>query len=689
MVSGRSTSRTRYRRRVALWLALALVAAGAAPAAWAEQATQPGSVAAGQTTTGRYHSCALTAGTVRCWGYGGNGQLGYGDTRSIGDDEVPRAAGPVSLGAGRTAVAISAGDVHTCALLDDGSVRCWGFGANGRLGYGSALGERVAIGDDETPASIGPVNLGQGRTAKAITAGDGHTCVILDDDRVRCWGYGYDGRLGYDSTDTVGDDEPPSAAGPIDFGAIDTVKAISAGNAHNCAILTDDTVRCWGYGGAGRLGYGDAECLPIPPGQTIEGSSVCPVDVGRGCWQILHMMRPATCDPSPAAPSTSNMGPVNLGAGRTARAIAAGQFHTCAVLDDGNVRCWGSGGSGRLGYGNESTVGDTQTPDTAGPVSLGSGRTAKAITAGGEHTCAVLDDEGVRCWGTGAYGQLGYGSTLPVGVTNVPGDAGPVDLGAGRSARAITAGEQHTCARLDDGTVRCWGRASHGRVGYCSLRHVGDNEAPGAVGPVDLGSGGAQCSAAGGSRTTPPPGAGTYAVDPSVAQAARLRSLRGCLARVKRHSRREMRRARRLSGRGRARAIGHARRHRRVLRRRCIKAHGRTPGRVTGLTARPVGRRKIVLTFRAPGTDGASPPAARTYLIKQSLRPIRTERDFSRAPSLCRGRCSFGITRVGTRLEQIVTGVRRGTLIYFAVKARDNVSKRTGPRSGTVKARAR
>ena len=685
--------------RVAAALLLAAAATGAlAASAGAEQATQPGSAAAGQTTTGRYHSCALTGGQVHCWGYGGNGQLGYGNTRSIGDNEVPRAAGPVDLGAGRTATAISAGDVHTCALLDNGTVRCWGFGANGRLGYGNTQ----AVGDNETPGSVGPVDLGPGRTAKAISAGDGHTCAILDNDLIRCWGYGFDGRLGYntviDPTDSdpsdgtalnIGDNETPAAMGPIDFGALDTAKAVSAGNAHTCAILTDDTLRCWGYGGAGRLGYGDAACLPIPPGETIEGSSVCPSDVGRGCWQILHMQRPATCDANPAAPSTFNMGPVDVGAGRTAKAVAAGKFHTCAVLDDGNVRCWGTGGSGRLGYGNESTVGDQQTPASAGPVNLGAGRTAKAITAGGAHTCAILDTGGVRCWGAGGFGQLGYGSFESVGLTNLPGEVGPVNLGTGRSAQAITAGEDHTCARLDDGTVRCWGRAANGRLGLCSPRNVGDNEAPGSVGPVDLGSGGARCPVAGGTRTGPLPGAGDYPVDPAVAQAARLQGLRSCLGRVSRHARSEVRRARRLSGRGRARAMRHARRHRLRLRRRCLERFGRTPGRVVDLGVRAVGRRRIVLTFKAPGTDGTRPPAARTYLIKQSLRPIRTRRDFSRAPSLCRGRCSFDIAKVGARLEQVVTGLRRGTVYYFAVRARDNVSKRTGPRSRTVSARAR
>ena len=669
------------RFRLALLLTITVIAALPGAAA-AEQANQPGSPAAGQTTTGRYHSCAINDGQVRCWGYGGSGQLGYGNTQTIGDNEVPKAAGPVDLGDGRTAIAISAGDVHTCALLDNSTVRCWGFGANGRLGYGNTQ----TIGDNEAPGSVGPVNLGAGRTAKALSAGDGHTCAILDNDLIRCWGYGFDGRLGYntviDPTDggalNIGDNETPAAMGPIDFGALDTAKAVSAGNAHTCAILTDDTLRCWGFAGAGRLGYGEQACLPIG------GGGVCPVDVGRGCWQINNV-----CTQDPAAPSTYNMGPVNIGAGRTAKAVAAGQFHTCVVMDDNNVRCWGTGGSGRLGYGNENTVGDAQPPASAGPVNLGAGRSAKAITAGGAHSCAILDNDAVRCWGSAGFGQLGYGSFENVGLTSVPGAVAPVNLGAGRTARAITAAEYHTCARLDDGSVRCWGRALHGRLGYCSARNIGDTEVPGSVGPVDLGSGGAACPTAGGAQVTPPPGGGNYPVDPSVAEQARLQALRSCLSRVKSHARREVRRARRLKGARRRRALRHARRHRVQLRRRCLRQHGRTPGRVTGLTAQAVGGRRVVLTFKAPGTDGDKAPAARNYLVKQSRRRIRSSRTFNRASTLCKGSCSFDIKVVGSTLRLTITDLRRGRLYYFAVKARDNVSKRTGPRSRTVRVRVR
>ncbi|CAA9512474.1 MAG: hypothetical protein AVDCRST_MAG53-2656, partial [uncultured Solirubrobacteraceae bacterium] len=288
----------------------------------AEQASQPASAAAGGLDVGRFHSCALlpSAG-VRCWGYGADGSLGYGNRATIGDDETPAAAGPVELGAGRTGVALSAGDFHTCALLDDGAVRCWGFGGDGRLGTAS----NAAIGDDETPASLSPVDIG-GR-AKAITAGGNHSCAILDDGNVRCWGFGLDGQLGYGNADYIGDNEAPSVVAPVKLGAGRTARAITAGRLHTCALLDDQTVRCWGANGNGQLGYGTRESV---------GENETPDAVG----------------------------PVKLG--RPAIALSAGGFHTCALLDDGTVRCWGFGLDGRLGYNNNDNVGDDESPGSAG-----------------------------------------------------------------------------------------------------------------------------------------------------------------------------------------------------------------------------------------------------------------------------------------------------------------------------------
>ncbi len=608
-------------------LAIAMLPAGAA----GDQASQPGSSAAGRISAGKYDSCAVLSGSARCWGFGGDGRLGYGSLASIGDDETPGSVGPIDVGGGRSVVAISAGNGHTCALLDDGSVRCWGFGGNGRLGYANT--DSVAA-----PASVGPVFLGAGRSATMISAGDAHTCAVLDNGTVRCWGFGLDGRLGYANKNDIGDDETPGSVAPVDLGA-HTATAVSAGRDQTCALLDDASLRCWGYGGFGHLGYGNIDSI---------GDNETP----------------------------GSAGPVALGNGRTATAVSAGSDHTCAVLDRGGVKCWGYGANGQLGYGNTSAVGSTNTPADVGTVDLGRGRTAQAISAGGDHTCAVLDDASVRCWGEAGFGQLGRGNTDTIGDDEAPGSVATVDLGAGRTAAAVDTGDLHTCALLDDSSVRCWGYGDAGRLGYCSQLSVGDNEAPAAAGPVDLGSGGAACPSspapdaipepapAGAGPQTPATGAPDDGRSGERARAARMST---CLRRAARRVARQRKRARRS----------------------CFVSYSRVPGRVTRLRASAETRSKIVLTFRAPASDGRRPPAARTYLVKQSRGPLRSTRDFDRAQTLCKASCAFAQTVVGATLKLTVTQLRPHTTYRFAVAARDNVSHRRGPRSLTAVVRTR
>ncbi len=424
-------------------LLIALVALAVVPSASPEQASSKiRRLPAGFLDAGGAHTCVvLTDETVRCWGYGAHGALGYGNTNWVGDDETPGSVGPVDIGVGRKAVAIATGNEHTCALLDNGSVGCWGSGEHGALGHG----DTKTIGDDETPASVGPVDLGAGRKAVAITAGVAFTCALLDNGRVRCWGYGADGQLGYGATNDIGDDETPGSVGPIDLGAGRKAVAISAGDLHACAILDNGRVRCWGFNQYGQLGNGSTSNV---------GDNETPGSVA----------------------------PVALGAGRKALAISAGAYHTCALLDNGRVRCWGSGSHGQVGYGNTDTIGDDETPDSAGYVDLGAGRRALAISAGGYDTCALLDGGAVRCWGEGDGGELGYGNRNSIGEDETPGGFGPVDLI--RPAVAISVGPVHACAVLDNGRIRCWGHGLEGQLGYGNTDTVGDNETPASVRPV-------------------------------------------------------------------------------------------------------------------------------------------------------------------------------------------------------------
>lgn len=396
---------------------LAVVLAVAAPAS-ADPSSAPGDADYARIDTGGLHTCAvLAAGSVRCWGAGASGQLGLGTTdlaglgedehpHNLGDDEHPGSRPAVDLGG--AAVAVTAGSAHSCALLTSAAVRCWGAGDNGRLGTGAS----ADIGDDEDPADGATADLGAGHTAKAISAGGGHTCAILDDDTLRCWGRNDEGQLGLG--DQVDRYIGAGAAVPLGGGA----KAVSAGGDHTCAIRLDGVLRCWGEGTWGVLGQGNKQRQTSPVS-------------------------------------------VYLGAGRTAKAVSVGSDHACAILDDDTVRCWGIGSSGELGYGNAQTIGDDELPGGQPAVPIGAGRTAKAIVAEGETSCAELDDGTTRCWGDGSWGQLGNGVVGQIGDTEPASDSAVVAPPAGRTVTA-TAG---SCFMFDDASIRCTGWGLYGTTG--------------------------------------------------------------------------------------------------------------------------------------------------------------------------------------------------------------------------------
>jgi len=420
----------------------------------------PGAPAPARSLTiGGAQTCTIvTGGGVRCWGSATYGQLGIGSFEARGGR--PRDMGgnlpAVDLGTGRSAVALAAGDTHTCALLDDATVKCWGLNELGQLGQGNTA-NRGALPHqmgDFLPA----IDLGSGRTATAITAGDSHTCALLDTGQVKCWGGNGGGRLGLGSTTARGDgasemgDDLPT----VDLGTGRTATAVTAGDSHTCALLDTGQVKCWGDGSFGRLGLGAS------------------TSIGDHANEMG--------DTLPA---------VDLGTGRTATAITAANRHTCALLDTGQVKCWGYNLYGQLGLGSTTNLGDSanEMGDDLPTVDLGTGRTATAVTAGRDHTCALLDDGTVKCWGLNSAGQLGQGSTtnLGDGAGEMGDDLPAVDLGTGRTATAVTTGGSlsgtgsgSTCALLDDGSLKCWGANNGGQLGLGDTEYRGDD--PGELG---------------------------------------------------------------------------------------------------------------------------------------------------------------------------------------------------------------
>jgi hypothetical protein len=185
---------------------------------------------------------------VRCWGENGFGTLGQGNTTVIGDNELPSSVPIVSL-TNTPIIDLISGDRVNCVIYDVGTIRCWGLGTWGALGYGNTN----HIGDNELPSSRPVVSVGG--TVDELRGGSNHTCVRVDTD-VKCWGYGAEGAIGQANTNTIGDNEVPSSIGFIVTGLAVTSLAEGPRGGHVCAQAGAE-LRCWGPGDWGRLGYGN------------------------------------------------------------------------------------------------------------------------------------------------------------------------------------------------------------------------------------------------------------------------------------------------------------------------------------------------------------------------------------------------------------------------------------------------
>jgi cysteine-rich repeat protein len=390
-------------------------------------------------TTGQDFSCAVLAdGTAKCWGYNGYGQLGNGNTTQ---QTTPVAVQDLGVGIAGVDGGLSAhGGQHTCSIkAADGSVWCWGYN-----GYGQ-------LGDNTTTARELPVRVTLPAAAVSVDTGYQHTCAALANGTAWCWGRGDYGRLGNGAT--------ADAHVPVQVSGLTTAAAVTCGELHSCARLTDGTARCWGEGANGRLGNGTTTDSTTPV--TVTGlAGVAQIEAGQNfncarltdgtlrCWGYGGYGRlgnGATADA--LTPVTVN---ATVGA-KADRALSAHLgVHTCSIkAADGSIWCWGENGYGQLGDGT--------TTDRLAPVRAGSLTGAVALTTGYQHTCAVLASGAVWCWGNGAYGRLGNGATA--------NQSSPVQVTGVTTAVAVSAGELHSCARLADGTARCWGRGANGRLG--------------------------------------------------------------------------------------------------------------------------------------------------------------------------------------------------------------------------------
>jgi alpha-tubulin suppressor-like RCC1 family protein len=334
-------------------------------------------------SAGDRHTCVVTnRGGVQCWGSNEKGQLGNG---TMVDSNVP-----VDVRGVQDAVSVKAGWKHTCALTRLGAVMCWGYNRNGELGNGKTADSSIPVG--VVGLSSGVVSIGMG---------DDHTCAVLSGGAVKCWGYNEYGQLG-DGTKTS-----RSVAMEVK-GLASTAVAAAGGWGHTCVLNSAGGIRCWGNNEEGQLGYGQS----VP----YRFTAVAVTDLESGV--------------------------IGLG---------AGGGHACALLAGGGIRCWGNNKYGQLGDGTAEIRGVPVAVD-------GIAQGAVKAAAGWNHTCAVMANGELKCWGWNFYGQLGDATkatqTRPVNVRRMMEDA--TDAAPGWA---------HTCALTAAGGVKCWGWNQYGQLG--------------------------------------------------------------------------------------------------------------------------------------------------------------------------------------------------------------------------------
>ncbi|MEO7387424.1 MAG: thrombospondin type 3 repeat-containing protein, partial [Gammaproteobacteria bacterium] len=273
------------------------------------------------------------AGNAKCWGRNNVAQLANGevtDSNPVPDDVIQMSG----------AMNLASGAFHSCAVLLNGIVQCWGSNSFG------ALGTSIA-GNFTFPFTVAGIS-----TALRVSAGDGHTCALLTSGSVQCWGRGDEGQLGNGAT--------ANSSSPVTVSGITTATWIGLGNYHSCARLVGGALRCWGRNVEGQLGNGS---------------------------------------------TTSSSVPVVVNSITNASTVVGGGFHTCARLSTGEARCWGRGDLGQLGNGFFVNI--------SSPVVVTGVAGAVSIDAGRSHTCVGLSGGRLQCWGYNELGQLGVGTSGP------------------------------------------------------------------------------------------------------------------------------------------------------------------------------------------------------------------------------------------------------------------------------------
>jgi len=421
------------------------------------------SVAAASTTwasspwlsLGASHACAVTtAGKVECWGKDDFGQLGDG---TVGMPTLRPYAAEIA-NAHVNIAAVVTGDNHSCALKADGNVLCWGANNVGQLGSFSNTPSPSPV----EVAYIGP-NLDE-VPATQLATGISHTCALTSTRRVLCWGEGSNGQLG---NGLEMDSNVPVWVNGIDGTTLQAI-AVAAGGHHSCALLANNTVHCWGFNSSGQLGIGNQLSKSGPTEVTsLAGKNVTSMAAGRVFTCALTSLGEVWCWGNNAngqvgvpAAGTFSLSPVMTLSTGVAE-IAAGSVHACARMSsDNKLKCWGLNTQRQLGIMNDITNKTTPTDAIDIPP-------VRYVTIGGTgtagSTCArrLLDDVTI-CWGDNANGQLGDGTTTDLQMNVIEMQVKVND--GNENFERVAVGGQHTCL-IKSAQLFCWGQGTFGQLG--------------------------------------------------------------------------------------------------------------------------------------------------------------------------------------------------------------------------------
>lgn len=355
-------------------------------------------------SVGEEHTCAVKqSGEIYCIGRNKYGQLGNGSAGG-------QTSTAVQVQGISSAVQVAAGANHTCAVLQDGTARCWGLNRDGQLGNGSTADDPVTS----------PVQV-QGLSSVTDISAGGNTCVVLQSGETRCWGQaGLEEQLGPDQDDS---------ATPVDVPTLPKASRVSVGQNHACAVLQTGEIHCWGSNEFGQLGSGEERQRGQPSSTSkVKGiSSAVAVSASKlytcarvedgklRCW---GMKGPWLGDGSSTGETDDFETAVAVTGISSATFIGTGaNHHACAALQDGTARCWGGNSSGELGDGS--------TDLRSEPVQVSNLSSVQQIDGGISHTCATVQSGPVYCWGSNNFGQLGLDESQTESTTPVEVPFGP------------------------------------------------------------------------------------------------------------------------------------------------------------------------------------------------------------------------------------------------------------------------